>query len=450
MAIPFLFLEPQDLSSLHFLSSFVSFSLLIPCFIYKFLAEPLKMDSPKERKPFLPRLITSLPLVSPRSSHPHKTRSEAKPKPLRPEAPSFLPERQHNENIAPVYHYPPDPAPVYIAPKIMDDPVVSKKKSTYYEDAFTARGAHNSPQERVNCDAVIVAELKTNTKVCYPPYPRVSISPADPRDEQVKDEQSKILGDLIMHLTHIYRRPESSVMVTIQEDACLILGRTALPAYLLKIYALPCFIAPITNLRNTVLLQDALYDLLRIPSSNGIVIFMPVVEENLATNGITVRGEISRLERGAQDENPGFFKTISRSMSRRRRKTSSGQSQPISPPSIEEVISPVPLPPPDTEPTQPEGQTKLENRPSRILRVRNSLQGLVSQRFLEAIDGKNEREKKEAREDGPAREASGANEAQSKEIPNPEGKITKAGEKFEDGKEATEGAEHGGGKSPYQ
>lgn len=205
-------------------------------------------------------------------------------------------------------------------------------------------------------------------------------------------------------------------MVIIQEDTCLVLGRTALPAYLLKIYALPCFIAPVTNLRNTALLQSALQDMLQIPPEHGIVIFNPVLEENLATNGTTVRGEIARLERSEQEVSPGLFKTLSRTMSRRRMKTSSGQSQPVSLPSTTEATSPLPhLPPyqspPDVEPTQPMEQTKLEDRPTRFVRMRDSMKGLVYSRLIEAME-KCERDRKETKEAADTQEAKEAKEAQ--------------------------------------
>ena len=130
------------------------------------------MDPTNQRKPFLPRLMTSIPLIHQGSSailtfHP-KSRDDSKGKPLRPEAPPFLPENQR-ENIAPGLYYPPNTKPVCVALKAMEDPPVSKKKSMYYEDAFTTRGAHNSPQDRVASDAVVIAELKTNIKVCDTP-----------------------------------------------------------------------------------------------------------------------------------------------------------------------------------------------------------------------------------------------------------------------------------------
>lgn len=114
-------------------------------------------------------------------------------------------------------------------------------------------------------------------------------------------------------------------MVTLHQDCGVFFGNTNELSYLLKIYALPSFIAPITNIRNTSLIQTAIQDLLHIPSNQGVVIYIPVPEDNLATNGSTARSEISRLERDNREESPGIFKTISRSMSRRL-KAASGNS----------------------------------------------------------------------------------------------------------------------------
>lgn len=119
-------------------------------------------------------------------------------------------------------------------------------------------------------------------------------------------------------------------MVTVQQETCVLFGsNNTLPSYLLTVYALPSLIAPVTNLRNTTLIQKALEELLCIPPSLGVILFIPIPEANLATNGMTARSEITQLERSDQGDSPNLFKSISRSMSRRL-KTSSGQSVPFS------------------------------------------------------------------------------------------------------------------------
>lgn len=119
------------------------------------------------------------------------------------------------------------------------------------------------------------------------------------------------------------------MLVTIQQEACLCFGNTSVPAYWLQVFALPSSIAPVTNLRNSKLIQAVLQELLDIAPDRGVIIYTPVGEDNLATNGVTARGEISRLERQDQADSPSIFKSISRSMSRRL-KSPSAQSDPFS------------------------------------------------------------------------------------------------------------------------
>ncbi|KAJ5725093.1 Tautomerase [Penicillium malachiteum] len=278
------------------------------------------MDLPK-KKPSLPRLATnlesqsspSLPLLH------RKSDENARPKPERPWTLQSPYPEEREDTILPALRYVPHksvplPWEEILPLKDCQNLPAPKKKIQYYEDAFTARGAHNSPQDRVAQDSIVVIEVKTNCKI--------------------KDEQRKLVGDLIFRLAQIYQRPETSIMLTLQQEAGVFFGNITEPSYLLKVYALPPLIAPFTNLRNTSLIQSAMQDLLHIPMERGVVIYTPVPEDNLANNGSTARGEIVRLERNEQEDSPGLFKTISRSMSRRLKNTSSsGGSGPISLPS---------------------------------------------------------------------------------------------------------------------
>lgn len=143
----------------------------------------------------------------------------------------------------------------------------------------------------------------------------------------MKELVSKTLLEFSHSLTEIYQRPETSILVTIDQNTDLLFGTTVCPAYLLRVSALPCLIAPLTNLRNTTLIQSVIQEMFGISPEKGVIIFNPVAEENLATNGITAREEIDRLERN--DQSPSLFKSISRSMSRRM-KRNSGNSVPLS------------------------------------------------------------------------------------------------------------------------
>jgi hypothetical protein len=139
------------------------------------------------------------------------------------------------------------------------------------------------------------------------------------------------------------------MLVAVDEDALLTFGNAAHSAYLIKISALPSLIAPLTNQRNTSLIQTALLNLLGIPSDRGIIIFDSVGEDNLATNGATARGEISRLELSDHGNSSNIFKSISRSMSRRL-KSSSGNSVPMSLAALSTMVSPDSVRTPSTLP----------------------------------------------------------------------------------------------------
>lgn len=107
------------------------------------------------------------------------------------------------------------------------------------------------------------------------------------------------------------------MMVVIQQNVCLNFGNSSLPAYLAKVSAHPYIIGPVTNMRNSILIQEAFREFLDIPSSRGVIIYTGVSEENFATNGITIMGEAVRINNEKQNDNSGFFKTITRSMSRK-------------------------------------------------------------------------------------------------------------------------------------
>lgn len=111
------------------------------------------------------------------------------------------------------------------------------------------------------------------------------------------------------------------MMVVIQQDVRLHFGNSAIPAYLMKIFAHPYLIAPITNLRNTIFIQKILHEFLDIAPNRGVIIYASVPEENLATDGVTMLGDLVRLERDSRDS--GVFKSLSRSMSRKLKSNSS-------------------------------------------------------------------------------------------------------------------------------
>ncbi|GAD91647.1 endonuclease/exonuclease/phosphatase family protein [Paecilomyces variotii No. 5] len=184
-----------------------------------------------------------------------------------------------------------------------------RKRSQYFEDSLSTREPHNTPKYRVNQDSIVIVEMKTNTRVTA--------------------DEFQLLSDISSLFMQVYQRPENSILVTVEQNACLRFGSSPAPAYLLTVSALPSLIAPVTNLRNTILIQQGLKGILRIPPNRGVIRFTPVPEENFATNGATIMGEIDHLEQTARDESPGILKSISRSMSRKL-KSSSTNSNPLS------------------------------------------------------------------------------------------------------------------------
>ncbi|KAL4809306.1 Tautomerase/MIF superfamily [Aspergillus unguis] len=188
---------------------------------------------------------------------------------------------------------------------------LAQPKSQFFEESFSARAPWGSPSARMSQDSLVVIELKVNTSV--------------------KDEDS-VISKVTSRMAQIYQRSESLMVVTIQEVRSLRYGTSTEPAYTMKIFALPFLIAPITNLRSTILIQAALQDILHISPARGIILYVPVSEENMATNSTTMMGEIARLERDAHSRQAtgGIFKSLSRTLRPRKKKTSSGISAPLS------------------------------------------------------------------------------------------------------------------------
>ncbi|KAL4994574.1 hypothetical protein BDV10DRAFT_197437 [Aspergillus recurvatus] len=163
-------------------------------------------------------------------------------------------------------------------------------KTQFFEDSFNARAPFVPPVARIGQDSLVVIEVLVNVS-----------------------------------------RSESFMFVSMQVIPSLRFGALTVPAYSMKIFALPYLIAPITNLRSTILIQAALHDILHIQPSRGIILYIPVAEENMATNNTTMMGEVARLQSDThgRGRESGIFKSLSRSLSRRK-KSSSGASAPLS------------------------------------------------------------------------------------------------------------------------
>lgn len=84
---------------------------------------------------------------------------------------------------------------------------------------------------------------------------------------------------------------------------------------------------PVTNKRNAALIQQHLDDSIGVSADRGIIKFVPIAEENFATNGKTVSGEIDDLEREmGRKERPNLIDS-SASQNDESSKTKKRQSQ---------------------------------------------------------------------------------------------------------------------------
>ncbi|THZ90943.1 hypothetical protein D6C83_09326 [Aureobasidium pullulans] len=136
----------------------------------------------------------------------------------------------------------------------------------------------------------------------------------------VKDEFT-LVTDMSYNLSQRYSRPESSIMVNVEHSACLLLAGSFEPAYILTITALPSQLQPVTNKRNSALIQSFMADILAVPPERGILRFQPIAEENLATNGTTVFGEIERIEKSSSDNDVTAANAIKRAWTRGSRRS---------------------------------------------------------------------------------------------------------------------------------
>lgn len=111
--------------------------------------------------------------------------------------------------------------------------------------------------------------------------------------EQIKDEFT-LVTDLSHHLAQRYTRPDSAVMIRVDHSACLALGGTFDPCYILNIQTVPSQMGPSTNKRNASLIQSFMSDILSVSAERGIVTFTPIAEENLAMGGKTMLAEMEK------------------------------------------------------------------------------------------------------------------------------------------------------------
>jgi hypothetical protein len=178
----------------------------------------------------------------------------------------------------------------------------ASRRVQYFNDTFSnASSSKESAREQIQRDSPIIAELRTNVII--------------------KDEYT-IVTSLSQHLSERYRRSESAILFTVTHSSCLMMGGSFEPAYVLDITAIPSEVQPVTNKRNAYLIQCFVAEVLHVPSDRGIVRFVALEEEKLATNGSTVAGEIERAEKdadnlGSEEKSIGLVRSLTSKSSRR-------------------------------------------------------------------------------------------------------------------------------------
>ncbi|TVY83267.1 hypothetical protein LSUE1_G002161 [Lachnellula suecica] len=168
---------------------------------------------------------------------------------------------------------------------------LARRKSQYYGDVFAHREPNSSARERVSKESMVMAEVKTNVII---------------------SDEYTFITDLSYTLSTRYQRSENSIVVTLTHSACLLFAGTFDPAYTMTINALPSQLQPATNKRNSALLGKAMEESMGVAPNRGLIKFVPVPEENMATDGKTAAGEIEELDRETAANNINLNRSLSR------------------------------------------------------------------------------------------------------------------------------------------
>ncbi len=76
----------------------------------------------------------------------------------------------------------------------------------------------------------------------------------------------------------------------------------------MTITALASQLQPVTNKRNAAIVAKAMEDGLGVGAERGVIKFQAIAEENVATNGKTVAGEIEDMRKDSVDLNSSWMK----------------------------------------------------------------------------------------------------------------------------------------------
>ncbi|KAL8676659.1 MAG: hypothetical protein Q9186_006843 [Xanthomendoza sp. 1 TL-2023] len=228
---------------------------------------------------------------------------------------------------------------------------LSRRKSQFYSEVFAYREPNLTARDRVHRYSVITAEVKTNVIV---------------KDEYV------FLQDLSQHLSQRYQRPVSSIFITLNHSECLLYAGTFDSAYIMTITALPTQIQPTTNKRNAVMMQKFMAESLGVTPERGVVRFVGIAEEYLATNGNTVLGEIENMSKESSEDSANGTQrtgTLRRGRSRRSSKPEKLQMPLNSRPGTSDVkiTSPQQMSPPI--PARSEEAIPMDKKPEKVQRM---------------------------------------------------------------------------------
>jgi hypothetical protein len=138
---------------------------------------------------------------------------------------------------------------------------------------------------------------------------------------QISDEYT-FITDLSYHLSTRYQRPENSIVVTVAHSCCMLFGGNFDPAYTLTITAVNSQLQPVTNKRNATLLAKAMEESLGVAPKRGVIKFLAMSEDNLATDGKTITGEIEELEKEHAENNSSLQRSLSKSTAKSKRRHS--------------------------------------------------------------------------------------------------------------------------------
>jgi hypothetical protein len=138
---------------------------------------------------------------------------------------------------------------------------------------------------------------------------------------KIEDEYA-FVTDLSIFLSRRYSRSQDSIIVTVAHSACLVFAGTWDPAYILTINALPSQLQTVTNKRNASLIAKNIDEGLGVPPNRGLIKFIPIPEDNFATDGKTSTMEIDELERENTSNNFNLGRSLSRAAS-----TNKGQNR---------------------------------------------------------------------------------------------------------------------------